>query len=337
MVIARDIMTTEVVSVRAETPIREVAALLSEKRISAVPVLDEHGSPIGMVSEGDLIGRDLSADQARRDWWLEILAEGEPLSPDFIASLRPAGATAGSKMSVPVITIEETTEIGAIAQLLEEYRIKRVPVVRDGRAVGIVSRADLVRALAASSREAEHAQPSLHGLAAAISALDHHFRGIPAPEIGKTPVAPATPINAMLSAERFRETAAQYRNREHQHHEEAERAVALHLHAELKELSDHHVDDGYWEAILAKALEAAQRGEKEYLVLRFPHALCSDDGRAINAPLPDWPKTLRGEAAEIYLRWYHDLKSHGFHMTARVLEFPHGFPGDIGLFLSWAD
>jgi hypothetical protein len=68
---------------------------------------------------------------------------------------------------------------------------------------------------------------------------------------------------------------------------------------------------------------------------RFPSQLCSDRGRAINVSEPDWPATLCGEAAEIYLRWEHDLKPSGFHLAARVLDFPGGMPGDIGLFLVW--
>ena len=83
------------------------------------------------------------------------------------------------------------------------------------------------------------------------------------------------------------------------------------------------------------AREAAEHGEKEVMLLRVPSDLCTDQGRAINGPLPDWPKTLRGEAAEIYLRWEHDLKPQGFHLTARVLDFPGDKPGDIGLFLIW--
>jgi hypothetical protein len=83
------------------------------------------------------------------------------------------------------------------------------------------------------------------------------------------------------------------------------------------------------------AREAAEQGEKEFMLLRFPSPLCSDGGRAINSNRPGWPQTLRGEAAELYLRWDHDLKPHDFHLGARVLDFPGGQPGDIGLFLSW--
>jgi len=71
------------------------------------------------------------------------------------------------------------------------------------------------------------------------------------------------------------------------------------------------------------------------MLLRFPSQLCSDGGRAVNVPDPEWPSTLRGEAAEIYLRWSHDLKPQGFHLAARVADFPDGMPGDIGLFIVW--
>src|SRR5271166_6220478 len=136
---ARDVMTRDVVSVASDTPMRKIAALLLEKRISAVP--------IGKVSEGDLTGRSEAEREARQDWWLTTLAEGEPVNPQFLASLNYP--TARDMMSAPVISIDEETSLGEIAELLTTHRIKRVPVVRDGRIVGIVSRADLVRALAA--------------------------------------------------------------------------------------------------------------------------------------------------------------------------------------------
>ncbi len=87
--------------------------------------------------------------------------------------------------------------------------------------------------------------------------------------------------------------------------------------------------------MIHRAREAAEHGEKQVMLLSFPSDLCTDRGRAINVPLPDWPKTLRGEAAEIYLKWEHELKPQGFHLTARVLDFPDGKPGEIGLFLGW--
>jgi len=145
---ARDVMTRAVVSVSPETPTRSVAKLLLEKGISAVPVVDAGGAPVGMVSEGDLIGRNSIEREARRDWWLEMLAEGTNLAQEFLDQVRAADWPVREVMTAPVITVGEDAPVEVIARLLEEHRIKRVPVVRDGRIVGIVSRADLIRALA---------------------------------------------------------------------------------------------------------------------------------------------------------------------------------------------
>ena len=71
------------------------------------------------------------------------------------------------------------------------------------------------------------------------------------------------------------------------------------------------------------------------LLLRFPSDLCSDRGRAINAPDASWPTTLRGVAAEFFLRWERELKPVGFGLTAQILDFPGGYPGDAGLTLRW--
>ena len=103
----------------------------------------------------------------------------------------------------------------------------------------------------------------------------------------------------------------------------------------MKELIDHHLTDDHWRGVLHQARIAAEHGEREILVLQFPHELCSDGGRAINVAEPDWPATLRGEAAEAYLRFDRDLKPRGFHLIAKVMSFPDGYIGDIGLFLHW--
>src|SRR5271157_4260580 len=89
---ARDVMTDAVVSVRPDTPTSQVARLLLDNGISAVPVVDSDGAPVGMVSEGDLIGRDEAARVARRDWWLALLAEGEQLSARFSGKPARSGA-----------------------------------------------------------------------------------------------------------------------------------------------------------------------------------------------------------------------------------------------------
>ena len=146
---AREVMTTVVVSIAPDTTTREVARILRDRGISAVPVVDDTGKPIGMLSEGDLIRRDDADREARRDWWLTLLAEGEVLNPDFLASLHSPVTCAREVMTSPVITVSEEADIRDIARLLIDHRIKRVPVLSDGRIVGIVSRADLIRTLAA--------------------------------------------------------------------------------------------------------------------------------------------------------------------------------------------
>jgi CBS domain-containing protein len=150
---AREIMSKPVVSVHPDTPTREIARLLVEKGITAVPVVDANGAPIGMVSEGDLIRPERPAREAWRQSWLEIFAEGEPLAPELLAWLQSQNHTARAVMSAPVITVSEDTEIGEIARVLVTHRIKRVPVVRAGQITGIVARDDLLRALAGSTAD----------------------------------------------------------------------------------------------------------------------------------------------------------------------------------------
>lgn len=150
---ARDVMSRPVVSVHPDTSTREIARLLVEKGISAVPVVDDNRAPIGMVSEGDLIHPKRAAHEAWRQTWLEAFAEGEPLAPELLAWLQSQNSSARTVMSAPAITVSEDTELREIARVFVTHRIKRVPVVRDGRITGIVARGDLLRALASSNAD----------------------------------------------------------------------------------------------------------------------------------------------------------------------------------------
>jgi len=143
---ARDIMTRKVVSVTPDTPAREIAALLLKKRVSAVPVVDANGVAVGIVSKGDLIGKELEYE-ARRDWWLTVLAEGEAVNSDFLANLRSMNRVARDLMSSPVIVVAEEADVTEIARTLVAHNINRIPVVGNGRMVVIVSRGDILRAL----------------------------------------------------------------------------------------------------------------------------------------------------------------------------------------------
>ena len=337
---ASDIMTTGVIAVAPETPLRTVARLLLDHGVSAAPVVDESGVVVGMVSEGDLIGRDDAERDARRDWWLALVAEGETLNPDFLASLRDGERTARDIMSTPVVTVSETTTAREIARVLASYHIKRVPVVRDGKVVGIVSRADLLRAFADEQPAAapQHHHSAVYELIGGVlSKLDEQFLHVEPKQREAAAAASRNAAEPGLSVADFKGLVADFERHKSDQLDETRRALAERRRDTVKTLIDRHLADESWRAMVHDAREAAQHGAKEFMLLRFPSDLCSDGGRAINAPLPDWPRTLRGEPAEIYLRWQRDLRHGGFHLTARVLEFPGGKPGDIGLFLVWGD
>lgn len=145
--VARDVMTTRVVTVKPESSVREVAQLLLEHRISAVPVVDADGRILGIVSEGDLIGRPEIGTPRRRSWWLAWFGGAGEGAAEYV---KAHGRHARDVMTRGVVSIAEDTPLGEVAQLLEERQIKRVPVVHDEKLVGIVSRADLLRALASA-------------------------------------------------------------------------------------------------------------------------------------------------------------------------------------------
>lgn len=325
---ARDVMSKAVVSVAPETPVGRIAALLMEHGISAVPVVD-HDKVIGMVSEGDLLGRSGSAAaEDRRDWWLAWVAEGHALPPGYLTSAATRERTAREVMVHPVVTIDADLDVREIATLLIGRRIKRVPVLENGKLVGIVSRADLLAAMAG-----EHA-------GTAVSRVTSTLFSAPPPLPAASGAAPAaSSANGAHgpTAADFRHLVGDFRHDAARRRQEAAEEAHVQRQNLVKELISHHVADHTWNAILSAAHTAAARGERESLMLRFPSEMCSDGGRAINAPEPDWPTSLRGEAAEIYQRWLRDLQPAGFHLSARILDFPGGFPGDVGLFLVWGD
>ena len=90
------------------------------------------------------------------------------------------------------------------------------------------------------------------------------------------------------------------------------------------------------ESLQAKMRLAAQRGEKELLVMRFPNLLCTDKGRAINNTVEDWPDTLTGRPRQAYELWRSHLQPMHYKLRAMIIDWPSGMPGDVGLFLSWA-
>jgi CBS domain-containing protein len=152
--LAKDVMTTQVVTVEADTPVQRIAEILLAHRISAVPVVDASGGIVGIVSEGDLMRRAETGTERHRSWWLRLVAGADDLARDYV---KTHGRRAADVMTREVITVSEEVPVGTVARLLEERRIKRVPVVRGNRLVGIVSRADLLRGLATEPAPSEPA------------------------------------------------------------------------------------------------------------------------------------------------------------------------------------
>jgi CBS domain-containing protein len=160
---AKDVMTANVVSVFQDTPVHEVVGLLLKYHISAVPVIDGTRQVVGIVSEGDLLGPEgTTRAGARRPWWLTAVLASQGLSYDTLQ-----GRTAGDVMTRKVYSVDEDAPLSEIAELLERRHIKRVPVLRNGKLVGIVSRANLLHGLATTI--IEHHEPG--------AAKDRQLRG----------------------------------------------------------------------------------------------------------------------------------------------------------------
>ncbi len=142
---ARDVMSTPVISVTEDASVADVARLLLSKGISGVPVLDANGRLLGIVSEGDLVRRVESGTERTPSWWLRLFGDSEDQVREYAKTY---GRRVRDVMSREVATVREDTPVAEIAELLERRRIKRVPVVRGTEVVGIVSRANLLQALA---------------------------------------------------------------------------------------------------------------------------------------------------------------------------------------------
>jgi len=150
---AKDIMNVNVVTVAPDSDIKEIAKLLAERHVSAVPVVDQERYILGIVSEGDLIRRaDRSTFKGPKSWWLALVASPEKQAKEYI---RDHGTRAEDVMSREVITVSEDASLHEIAVLIEKHRIKRVPVTRNDKLTGIVSRANLLQGFVAESAASE--------------------------------------------------------------------------------------------------------------------------------------------------------------------------------------
>jgi CBS domain-containing protein len=148
---AADIMVSNVITVGTTASVQDVADILIKNRISGVPVVDDAGELVGIVSEGDLLHRVEAGTEYRRSWWLDLLASKEVLADEFS---RSHSRRVADVMTRRVITVDPDATLAEVAATLERNGIKRVPVVQNGKLVGIISRANLLQALTSVRREA---------------------------------------------------------------------------------------------------------------------------------------------------------------------------------------
>lgn len=143
-----EIMTREVATVTTDTTVAEVARLFTEKRISGVPVLDKHGTVAGVVSETDLLHRAEIKTERRHVWWSALFETDATLAREFV---RQGARKVSDIMSTDVISVAENASLASAAELLDKHRIKRLVVLRGDKLAGIISRADIVRAIVKAS------------------------------------------------------------------------------------------------------------------------------------------------------------------------------------------
>ncbi len=148
---AKDVMTKRVSTVRPDTPVRDIARTMLRQRVSALPVVDAKRRVLGMVSEGDLLRRQETGTERRRSWWLELMTDPVTSAREYTKS---HGLKARDVMTRTVVSVTPETELAEVADVLEKWNIKRVPVVKGERLVGILSRRDLLPAIASQRRKA---------------------------------------------------------------------------------------------------------------------------------------------------------------------------------------
>ena len=149
---ASDVMSSYVVTTTSGACVQDVAKIMIENRISAVPVVDEQGVLIGIISEGDLMRRAEAGTERRRPWWLRMLVGSEALAFEYV---KEHSRKISDLMTRDVVAAAPGTPLHEIAALLEKHAIKRVPIVEKGKLIGIVSCANLLRALASAGKQIE--------------------------------------------------------------------------------------------------------------------------------------------------------------------------------------
>lgn len=145
---AKDIMTREVTTVPPSASVREAAKLMTDKRLSGLPVVTSDGRPVGMLTSSDLLHRVETGTERRQSWLSSFFADPDEMARQYA---KAHGLKTHEVMSRHVISVRDDAGLNEVAEVLDRNRLKRVPVVRDGTLVGIISRSDLVRVLSQAS------------------------------------------------------------------------------------------------------------------------------------------------------------------------------------------
>jgi CBS domain-containing protein len=181
---ARDVMTWPVISVEPNASVLETVRIMLQRHISGLPVIDKEGHLVGMVTEGDFLRRAETGTQRRRPRWLEYLLGPGRLAQEYTHS---HGRKVHEIMTTDPLTVGEGTPLDEIVRAMEKRRVKRLPVLRGDAVVGIVSRANLVHALAGLAREVKP-----------VAASDQSIRERIVAELAGQTWAPTALINVIV-------------------------------------------------------------------------------------------------------------------------------------------
>jgi CBS domain-containing protein len=308
--IARDLMNSDFPYVTADADLDYVAKLLADCGLGAVPVVDDDLAPIGIVTRSNL-------EQARNQPPPELGA-----IPEFLLRNRPKpafhanGRALREVMTSPAISISDVAKVPDIARIMESHSLKRIPVVEGHKIIGLVLRKEVMEAMKggfpAMALEAHRRRPLI---------------SIPQQTGDRC---------ALATAEEFRDLVTAHERQLELERAERRQAVMELRDQRIRELASQRLTEAQWREMLEQARRSAAVGLTEHLLIRFPSQLCTDGGRAINAPDPLWPATLRGEPADVFQRWRNELHPRGFRIAAQIIDFPEGMPGDAALFLIWS-
>ncbi len=330
---ASDVMASPVVTVGPDDTARKAAEAMLRLHISGLPVVDGGGRPLGVVSDSDFRFSDTTMRDRQREAWVAILAGGQEIAENYLDALEREGETVRQIMSTPALCVDQDAPIAEVADLMTRHRVKRILVTRLGVVVGVITRADLLRFFAPGER-----QPPMPVTAEAFEALREDIRIALAKlrPAAPTPPPPAeAPQQGPVAAASFKEMVNAFERNKALMKDEASRQAYVKRGELVRELLAARFTEAEFVNLMTLAHEAARRGETGIVAMIFPAALCSDGGRAINLPDPDWPATLRGKAADFFLRWDKELRPLGFALSARLASFPDDLPGDAELSLVW--